>query len=100
MLASRSWSPCLRPAPGRWTEEILLAGLSQAVVRRTVSKLPPWYRVVLKQIIHSDRPNYATIAAELQMPLGSIGPTRRRGLERMRRLLAADPEWDAEASAC
>jgi RNA polymerase sigma factor (sigma-70 family) len=90
--------PACSPADG--PEEIVLAGLSQAVVRRTVSKLPSRHRVLLERIVYSDRPNYATISAELQMPLGSIGPTRRRGLVRMRRLLAADPEWDAEASAC
>ena len=80
-------------------EEIVLAGLSQAVVRRTVSKLPPRHRVLLERIAHPDRPNYVTISAELQMPLGSIGPTRRRGLERLRRLLAADPEWDTHVPA-
>jgi hypothetical protein len=46
-----------------------------------------------------DRAKYATISAELQIPVGSMGPTHRRGLERMRRLLAADPEWNAEAWA-
>ena len=92
-----SLHPACPPAAG--PEEIVLAGLLQAVVRRTVSKLPPRHRVLLELIIRSDRPTYATISAELQMPLGSIGPTRRRGIECMRRLLGADPEWDAEASA-
>lgn len=80
-------------------EEIVLAGLSRAVVRRTVAKLPPRHRVLLERVVRSDRPGYAAISEELRMPLGSIGPSRRRGLERMRRLLADDPEWDREASA-
>jgi len=69
------------------------------VVRRNVAKLPPRHRVLLKRIGGSDRPNYATISAELGMPMGSIGPTRRRGLDRVRRLLDADPEWVMDASA-
>jgi RNA polymerase sigma factor (sigma-70 family) len=85
------------PAPG--PEETVLDDAVQAVVRRTVSKLPNRHRVLLEQFIHADQPSYAAISAALQVPVGSIGPTRRRGLERMRRLLAADPEWDGEISA-
>jgi RNA polymerase sigma factor (sigma-70 family) len=87
------------PTAAAGPEEIVLAGLSRDLVRRTVSKLPPRHRVLLERTVISDRPSYATISAELQMPLGSIGPTRRRGLERVRRMLAADPEWDTELSA-
>ena len=80
-------------------EEIVLAGLSRDVVRRTVAKLPPRHRVLLERTVISDGPSYATISAELAMPLGSIGPTRRRGLERMRRMLAANPEWNTDVPA-
>jgi DNA-directed RNA polymerase specialized sigma24 family protein len=80
-------------------EEIVLAGLSRAVVRRTVAKLPPRHRVLIERVVRSEKPTYAAISAELRMPLGSIGPSRRRGLDLMRRLLAEDPEWDCEASA-
>jgi RNA polymerase sigma factor (sigma-70 family) len=80
-------------------EEIVLAAHDRAVVRRTVSKLPPRNRVLLERIFRSDEPSYATISADLQIPLGSIGPTRKRGLEQMRRLLAADPGWGADVSA-
>jgi DNA-directed RNA polymerase specialized sigma24 family protein len=69
------------------------------VVRRNVAKLPTRHRVLLERLGRSDRPNYAAISAELGMPVGSIGPTRRRGLERVRRLLDADPEWVMDASA-
>src|SRR3954447_14496 len=85
--------------PGEGPEEILLASLTRDVVRRNVAKLPPRHRVLLERIGRSDRPNYATISAELGMPVGSIGPTRRRSLERVRRLLDADPEWVMDASA-
>jgi RNA polymerase sigma factor (sigma-70 family) len=87
------------PATSEGPEEVVLADLSRAVVRRTVAKLPPRHRVLLERLAHTDCPSYAAISAELRMPVGSIGPTRRRGLERMRLLLAADPGWDTEASA-
>jgi len=35
-------------------------------------------------------PPYAEVAAALNMPIGSIGPTRARCLQRLRRLLVAD----------
>jgi len=85
--------------PGEGPEAILLAGLTRDVVRRNVAKLPTRHRVLLERLGRSDRPNYAAISAELGMPVGSIGPTRRRGLERVRRLLDADPEWVMDASA-
>jgi RNA polymerase sigma factor (sigma-70 family) len=89
----------LLPAPGDGPEEAVLAALSQVAVRRAAAKLPPRYRVLLERLVQSDDPAYTTISAELRMPLGSIGPTRRRALERMRRLLLADPEWDNEVPA-
>jgi DNA-directed RNA polymerase specialized sigma24 family protein len=80
-------------------EDIVLARMSQALVRRVVSMLPTRHRLLLERVAQADRPNYASISVELRMPLGSIGPTRRRGLERMRELLANDPEWNADVSA-
>jgi len=46
----------------------------------------------------ADVRDYASIGRTLQMPIGSIGPTRRRGLEAMRDLLQADQEWDMDRS--
>ena len=80
-------------------EEIVLDDVYRAAVRRTIAKLPHHHRILLEQLIHVDQPSYAAISAALKVPVGSIGPTRRRGLERMRRLLAADPDWDGEISA-
>jgi RNA polymerase sigma factor (sigma-70 family) len=80
-------------------EEIVLDEVDRAAIRRTIAKLPNRHRVVLEQLIHTDQPSYAAISATLKVPVGSIGPTRRRGLERMRLLLAADPEWGWEIPA-
>ena len=73
--------------------------MSHAVVRRTVRALPPRHRQLLERITQDDRPNYASISTAMQMPIGSIGPTRRRSLERMRRLLADDPGWEWDMPA-
>lgn len=42
---------------------------------------------LLRVIAFDDRPDYATIAADLAMPVGSIGPTRKRCLTKLRALL-------------
>ncbi|GAB3998198.1 hypothetical protein GCM10029992_23320 [Glycomyces albus] len=40
-----------------------------------------------------DRPDYGGIAEALGMKHGSIGPTRGRCLERIRKALLDDPAW-------
>ncbi|HVL83168.1 MAG TPA: sigma-70 family RNA polymerase sigma factor [Pseudonocardia sp.] len=44
----------------------------------------------LLQLVVVVRPPYAEVAAALDMPIGSIGPTRARCLDKLRRLLVAD----------
>ena len=85
------------PAPD--PAEIVLDRMSHAVVRRTVRALPPRHRRLLERITQDDGPSYVSISTELQMPIGSIGPTRRRSLERMRRLLTDDPAWEWDVPA-
>ena len=46
-----------------------------------------------RTVAFADRPDYRKISAELDMPHGSIGPTRRRCLAKLRELLANDVEW-------
>jgi RNA polymerase sigma factor (sigma-70 family) len=42
---------------------------------------------LLRVIAFEDRPDYARLAADLAMPVGSIGPTRQRCLAKLRALL-------------
>ena len=42
---------------------------------------------LLRVIAFEDRPDYRSLAAELEMPVGSIGPTRGRCLEKLRAVL-------------
>lgn len=57
-----------------------------------VSALPERCRRLLAVIAFSPRPDYAAIAADLGMPVGSIGPTRGRCLEKLRGRLQGE-EW-------
>lgn len=56
---------------------------------RAFAALPENCRVLLHVVVVVGPP-YAEVADALDMPIGSIGPTRARCLERLRRLLAAD----------
>lgn len=42
-------------------------------------------RALLRMLVADPRPSYEEIGAALDMPVGSIGPTRERALERLRR---------------
>ena len=47
---------------------------------------------LLRVIAFEDRPDYARLAADLAMPVGSIGPTRQRCLAKLRALLGPGTE--------
>ena len=50
-------------------------------------QLPERDQILLRALMASDTPHYADVAAALDMPVGSIGPTRMRALARLRRIL-------------
>jgi RNA polymerase sigma factor (sigma-70 family) len=68
-------------------DERLLAEESAQAVRDALSCLPgKWRRLV--ELLMADPPaSYAEISDQLDLPVGSIGPTRGRCLERLRVLL-------------
>jgi RNA polymerase sigma factor (sigma-70 family) len=70
-------------------DEQLLAEERAQVVREALSRLPwRWRRLV--ELLMADPPaSYAEISDQLGLPVGSIGPTRGRCLERLRVLLQA-----------
>jgi RNA polymerase sigma factor (sigma-70 family) len=78
------------PDPGRSPEDEVTAGDRDARVRAAVRRLPARDRQLLALLMASRRPSYGKVSAELHMPVGSIGPTRARCLERLRRELEAD----------
>ena len=108
-LAATARNECLRSLAGRkrvvlaHDDEILMVGAGASpevderilanerdqVVRDAVSHLPRrWQRLI--ELLMADPPaSYADISSELDLPVGSIGPTRGRCLARLRVLLQA-----------
>ena len=91
--------PDVVAAPAPDPAEIVLDRLSHVVVRRTFRVLPAQNRRLLEGIVADDRPSYASLSRALKMPIGSIGPTRRRSLEPLRRLLVDGAEWEWDVPA-
>lgn len=74
----------------------LIAEEEDRGVRQAMERLPKRGQDLLIALMAEDRPNYTAIAAEFDMPIGSIGPTRARHLERLRqtpeiRAITLDP---------
>jgi RNA polymerase sigma factor (sigma-70 family) len=60
----------------------------QALVRLALLALPEGCRRLIEALYYEDpTPSYAAIAGRLRLPIGSLGPTRARCIERMRRQL-------------
>lgn len=64
-----------------------IAAERAAAVRRSFALLPPHCRRLLSTLAADDQASYKEVSALLCMPIGSIGPTRGRCLERLRRVL-------------
>lgn len=63
----------------------LLAKERDRALWSTVARLPDRERRLLGMLVTDPPASYAEISATLQMPVGSIGPTRARVLRRLRR---------------
>lgn len=80
---------------GPTPEDVLLDRERDRRLWRAFQRLSERCRTLLHLVIVV-APPYAEVAAALDMPIGSIGPTRARCLDRLRRLLA-DDEDDEQA---
>ena len=85
----------ITPAVGNPTEEAVLAAETEredaaraAAMRRAFERLSGRCRELLRILMASPPPSYAEVAAALELPLGSIGPTRARCLQRLREEMA------------
>ncbi len=62
----------------------------QALIRLALDRLPEGCRRLLTALYYEDPiPDYASLSRRLHMPIGSLGPTRARCIERLRRQLTA-----------
>lgn len=66
-------------------DEQLLRDERDTVLWRAFSRLPERDQALLRMLVGDPMPSYEEIGAALDMPVGSIGPTRARCLERLRR---------------
>ena len=70
-------------------DERLLADERAQTVREAVSRLPGHWQRLVGLLIADPPASYAEISDRLGLPIGSIGPTRGRCLDRLRVLLQA-----------
>ncbi|MBO0728044.1 MAG: sigma-70 family RNA polymerase sigma factor [Acidimicrobiaceae bacterium] len=74
------------PDSFRPPDSALVTAERSKVVNQLVEQLPVRSQLLLR-LLSADTPlSYAEISEALQMPVGSIGPTRARALEQLRRL--------------
>jgi RNA polymerase sigma factor (sigma-70 family) len=77
--------PELGDCPGQEQPDVqLLAAERRATLRRALRALPNRQRQLMTLLASETSPNYEEISATLDMPIGSIGPIRARGLVRLR----------------
>jgi RNA polymerase sigma factor (sigma-70 family) len=68
----------------------LAEGERDIALWRCFDRLRPGDRALLRMLMADPAPSYEEISAALQIPIGSIGPTRARALARLRRELGRD----------
>ena len=76
-------------------EDVAIRTDEQRALWRHVNELSERCRALLRVIAFAATPDYASVAATLGMPVGSIGPTRGRCLAKLRAALLSDPSWEA-----
>jgi RNA polymerase sigma factor (sigma-70 family) len=68
----------------RTAEQELLAAERHAALREALGDLPPSGQQLILLLLQDPPLSYADISARLGVPVGSIGPTRRRCLDKLR----------------
>ena len=83
----------------RIAEEEVLAAERHAVLREAFRDLAPCDQRLIALLIEDPPVPYAEISARLRIPIGSIGPTRRRCLDKLRRHPAIAAMIDTDSGA-
>ena len=68
-------------------ERALLSAESASLLWATVGRLPARQAGLVRALFAGGEPSYGELAGALAMPVGAIGPTRRRALHRLAELL-------------
>jgi RNA polymerase sigma factor (sigma-70 family) len=68
----------------RTAEQELLAAERHAALREAFAALPPFGQRLIALLLEDPPMSYAEISVQLGIPVGSIGPTRRRCVDKLR----------------
>ncbi len=72
---------------GDAVDAALLRQEAAVSVREALDQLPGRTRRMLTLLMQDEPPSYEEVAAQLNVPIGSIGPTRGRALRRLRQIM-------------
>lgn len=78
--------------PEKSAEALLLDAQERARVERALARLPEGTRRAL-HLFHSEQKEYADIAKELDVPLGTVATWITRGRKRLAEILEQDTSW-------
>jgi RNA polymerase sigma factor (sigma-70 family) len=81
-------------SPGGDAPELaLLTEERDTALWRAFRKLSEQCQTLLRLLVSQDEPSYEDVSAALDMPVGAIGPTRMRCLEKLRSFVTLDPQF-------
>jgi RNA polymerase sigma factor (sigma-70 family) len=66
-------------------ESVLVESERHDALRAAAGRVPGRYGAILAALLHTPGVSYKELSHQLEMPLGSIGPTRERALDCLRR---------------
>lgn len=78
-------SPCLERADSESPDETVIRLERGRAVRAGIRELRPAHRQLLQLLVTEPDASYTDISRRLDMPLGSVGPTRLRSLNQLGR---------------
>jgi RNA polymerase sigma factor (sigma-70 family) len=85
VVAAEGWDQV--PGDAAELDEALLRQERDAALWRAFKGLGPRCQALLRILMADPAPSYAEVSAALDMPIGGIGPTRRRCLDHLRRIM-------------
>lgn len=80
-------------------EEITIAAVQSASMRRILGKLPGKCPQLLLMLYSDNESSYQEVKTKLGIPSGSIGPTRSRCIERLRKALISENFFESELNS-
>lgn len=79
----------IEPSP----EDVVVRNHRDEALWKAVGSLPERCQRLLRVVAFADRPDYEQLSRDLGMPVGSIGPTRGRCLNKLRAAFTALGDW-------